>query len=413
VFNDFIVGPRRAHGTKEWTVRTRDLSAMLRACDRTDLGALSDASLERMWKKLHRVITAFWPIAVVPELGGYGGQALLKKTLQEIEPDPMRFLTSYATLAATARPSFYQEEEIGLARILRHADKTALQRALQHHATAYSWIGNSYYRSGVQPLSSFKERLDALGKRRTTATIMANKFDQDARMLSQAKRKILRSLPHAGTLRQLSDGVARCIWWQDERKKYIFQYVGTIDRLAREFERRAMLKPRTYDFAYYWEVKLRPTEAFLRELSRRSRWFATRLQGKGGADVSGARARRVVNMFWNIPKSPMLHELRGVPTYAAKRPVRGRVFIIRSHADLKRFPKGRILIAAMTAPEYVVAMRKASAIVTDTGGITSHAAIVSRELKKPCIVGTLHATRLLKTGDRVEVNANKGIIRKL
>lgn len=65
----------------------------------------------------------------------------------------------------------------------------------------------------------------------------------------------------------------------------------------------------------------------------------------------------------------------------------------------------------MTSPWYLPAMKKATAIVTDEGGITCHAAIVSRELKKPCIIGTKIATKVLKDGDLVEVDANKGIVR--
>ena len=58
-------------------------------------------------------------------------------------------------------------------------------------------------------------------------------------------------------------------------------------------------------------------------------------------------------------------------------------------------------------------MQKAAAIVTDEGGVTSHAAIVARELSVPCIVGTKKASKILKDGDKVEVDANIGIIRKL
>jgi pyruvate,water dikinase len=75
--------------------------------------------------------------------------------------------------------------------------------------------------------------------------------------------------------------------------------------------------------------------------------------------------------------------------------------------------KGEILIASMTRPEFLPAMQKAAAFVTDEGGITSHAAIVSREMKKPCIIGTKIATKVFKDGDMVEVDANKGIVRKL
>lgn len=75
------------------------------------------------------------------------------------------------------------------------------------------------------------------------------------------------------------------------------------------------------------------------------------------------------------------------------------------------FNDGEILVAVSTSPELVPLMKKAAAIITDEGGVTSHAAIVSRELKKPCIVGTQTATRVLKDGDLVEVDAERGIVR--
>ena len=67
----------------------------------------------------------------------------------------------------------------------------------------------------------------------------------------------------------------------------------------------------------------------------------------------------------------------------------------------------------MTRPEYVPLMKKASGVVTDEGGITCHAAIISRELGMPCVIGTKIATRMFKTGDLVEVDANNGLVRML
>lgn len=66
-----------------------------------------------------------------------------------------------------------------------------------------------------------------------------------------------------------------------------------------------------------------------------------------------------------------------------------------------------------TTPDFVQAAYKAAALVTDIGGITSHAAIISREIGLPCIVGTKNATRIFKDGDFVEVDANKGTVLKL
>jgi len=68
-------------------------------------------------------------------------------------------------------------------------------------------------------------------------------------------------------------------------------------------------------------------------------------------------------------------------------------------------------VTSMTTPEFVPAMRKAKAIVTDEGGVTCHAAIVSRELNKSCVIGTKNASKVLKDGDLVEVDAEKGLIK--
>ncbi|PIR57310.1 MAG: hypothetical protein COU72_01590 [Parcubacteria group bacterium CG10_big_fil_rev_8_21_14_0_10_41_35] len=93
--------------------------------------------------------------------------------------------------------------------------------------------------------------------------------------------------------------------------------------------------------------------------------------------------------------------------------VRGIVKILRSYHDIKRVEDGDILVANTTHPNYLPAMQKAAAFVTNEGGMISHAAIVARELKKPCIVGTGNATKILMEGDLVEVDANNGIVRIL
>jgi phosphohistidine swiveling domain-containing protein len=91
--------------------------------------------------------------------------------------------------------------------------------------------------------------------------------------------------------------------------------------------------------------------------------------------------------------------------------VRGRVRLILDVSDNHKIKPKEILISISTSPQLLPAMKKASAFVTEMGGITSHAAIVSRELKKPCIVGVRSITSLLKDGDLIEVDANKGVIR--
>lgn len=108
-------------------------------------------------------------------------------------------------------------------------------------------------------------------------------------------------------------------------------------------------------------------------------------------------------------------ELRG--TVACSGKVKGKVCIIPLAIDasdyIVRMQKGNILVASTTGPEMMIAIQKAAGIVTDEGGLMSHAAVISRELKIPCIVGTKIATTTLKDGDIIEVDADNGVVRKI
>jgi len=110
------------------------------------------------------------------------------------------------------------------------------------------------------------------------------------------------------------------------------------------------------------------------------------------------------------PKPATVSEpiLKGLP--ASHGLISGVVRMIMSPEELDKISVGEILVTKMTDPDYVPAMRKAAAIVTDEGGMTSHAAIVSREMGIPCIVGTEQATTMLKDGDTVTVDATRGFV---
>ncbi len=88
----------------------------------------------------------------------------------------------------------------------------------------------------------------------------------------------------------------------------------------------------------------------------------------------------------------------------------GKVRIVNTITALKKVEEGDILVSTTAKADLFPALKKASALVTDSGGIVCLAAIKARELKKPCIVGTRIATQVLKDGDLVEVDTEKGII---
>lgn len=104
--------------------------------------------------------------------------------------------------------------------------------------------------------------------------------------------------------------------------------------------------------------------------------------------------------------------VKGLP--ASPGLVAGKAHVITDPADIDQFKEGEILVTLMTSPDWVPAMKKALAIVTDAGGMTCHASIVSRELGIPCVVGTksrsVDATSVLKTGQEITVDAQNGIV---
>ena len=80
---------------------------------------------------------------------------------------------------------------------------------------------------------------------------------------------------------------------------------------------------------------------------------------------------------------------------------------------MPKIQKGDIIISPMTRPHFVPALKKASGIVTDFGGMLCHAALISREFGIPCVVGTKYATKVFKDNDLVELNAYEGVVRKI
>jgi len=125
---------------------------------------------------------------------------------------------------------------------------------------------------------------------------------------------------------------------------------------------------------------------------------------------------------WTSAAPKLIEELEGKSfnsgaikgTIACRGKARGRARLVLTNDIRKiRFNRGDVLVAISTSPELMPLIRKCSAIITDEGGLTCHAAIISREMKLPCIIGTKNSTQALKSGDLVEVDAEQGVVRKI
>jgi phosphoenolpyruvate synthase/pyruvate phosphate dikinase len=131
--------------------------------------------------------------------------------------------------------------------------------------------------------------------------------------------------------------------------------------------------------------------------------------------ITGSEAKKILAKFDDYFFNKKVKTIKG--TIASKGFYRGKVKIIKTFfsnavsAEIKKVKRGDVLVAETTGPEMMIACKRAGAIVTDEGGLTSHAAIVSRELGIPCVIGTKIATKVLHDGDLVEVDANHGVVK--
>ena len=127
----------------------------------------------------------------------------------------------------------------------------------------------------------------------------------------------------------------------------------------------------------------------------------------GYSDISEDFFVKVEKVFLGLTE---ISELKGMTGNRGKIVGRARI-ILDAKKDEYKLQSGDILVTSMTRPEFLPLMNKAVAFVTDEGGITCHAAIVAREMNKPCIISTKIATQVFKDGDLVEVDADNGVVR--
>ena len=186
-----------------------------------------------------------------------------------------------------------------------------------------------------------------------------------------------------------------------------------LDKIAMEIGRRLNLSLKQIRYSCDWEIgpALLQKKFNADELNRRFNFSVVYTKSDGRPKIfSGEEGKKfLVGLKLEKEKVLKVKELNGGVAYPGK--AKGHIKIVETAEDMKKMNKGDILVSETTYPALVPAMKLASAIITNVGGLICHAAIVARELKTPCIVGTKIATKVLKDGDLVEVDADNGIVK--
>lgn len=387
---------------KEWKEIAEKILSLEEMINPVSLKKLDDGELKELFKFWYLEYMEFWTKGFLPELANWGGEQLLKRKI--MEADEKNFVMLFERLAAPEDLSFHQKEELDLLQAKVEGGD------LGEHQRRYYWIKNSYGNVEVAELSFFVKRLEGISGDEAVKMIEnIAKLPEETRY---EKEKLVKEHKLPDEIHDISRKLSFCIWWQDLRKKYIFIANHFTKILLEEISGRNSIKVDVLEEHSFPEIiELLETGRRIDHHERSVGFLEYFHEGKGIEYFHGKRADELIRQYTEVKVDGSTEEIKGMVVSRGK--ATGRVRILLTPKDIDKLENGEVLVAPMTSPDYTMAMRKASAIITDEGGMTCHAAIVSRELGKPCIVATSIATKALKDGELVEVDAERGLVRKL
>lgn len=323
-----------------------------------------------------------------------------------------RFNDIFTKLTQPIRRFFLTDYNQSLAKIIDKAEdkdviskdnikSQELREMIREHIRRFYWI-RSTFKSG-QDLT-FEDVIEEISNVIHEGDKLDITDDETFRNNLENKDRLIEELELPEELVDLIRITDVVTYWQDDRKINILKGCWGMDRYLKEISRR-------WDIDHPDLRYILPPEATaenlrtIRERLKKRREGCAIIYEKDVLEVYDGDDYLALKEKLHKSEDGSEHkEFNGMCASIGK--ATGRVKICRTTDDIAGFRKGDILVTSMTRPEYLPAMKKAAAIVTDEGGITCHAAVISRELGIPCVIGTKIASKVLKNGTLVEVNAN-------
>lgn len=408
---------KREKFLKEWREITDKLYQIFRKIEKIKLGKISDNQLRKIFDRFSSIYFQYWVPAGTMEFVNFALDKWLQNSLKGKISDKNEFNEAFATLSAPVDLTFYRQEEQDLIKIIL-LPNVQKERALEKHARKYFWIYNSYLESQVLSKDFFAQELEKIKKEDyqkvyqeiinyKKGTVLQKKDLIKKYSLDKRTQKIIKLLEKFTIL-------------QDIRKKDNFLADHYVDVLLKEIAKRKNTTIEEMRYLLPSEISLwlstRDDKIYKDKLAERSKnpiiFHFDYLKGKRGKILDKNSASKILHELDSTDVKKQANLFQGIVASVGKNKYfRGLVKVITSAKEINKINEGEILVTTMTAPDYVVGMKKAGAVITDEGGMTCHAAIVSRELGVPCIVGTKVATKILRDGDIVEIHGGRGTIK--
>jgi len=306
----------------------------------------------------------------------------------------------FIDLSVPSKLSFVAQEENSLYKIAR-LPKAKQLLALKKHWQEYFWLQNTYRGPVDSSIGDFARRLKE-------ATYTSNNS-------LLAKKRLIKKINLNSEAKKLVEIIDLTTIWQDERKVFGLTAVAYTGFVYKELIHRLKINPEALLYFSIVDLKkikdVKQIKKLEPELKLRAKgsWY---LWERGQEWLAlGRDYERLVKLLESEVDNLSHGQINGSIANAGT--AIGRVMICKNISQIHKVKQGDILVSSMTRPEFMPAIKKAAAIVTDEGGITCHAAIVARELGIPAVIGTKVATKILKDGMMVEVRANHGLVKIL
>ena len=272
----------------------------------------------------------------------------------------------------------------------------------------HMWIG----KEGVNSFDYYLKELVKFIGRGSNAKKMLQEKQNEHKKILERRQKLIKKLGIKGKRLILFNSWGDFMVTKIYRRYAQIYAIYKMQPILKEIAKRLKITKMQIRFMLCSEIgrALLKNKINRRELKQRTKFCVYYVEKNHESIYVGANAKRLATQIKQENLSDIA-EIKGQTGCVGK--AIGTVKIILRPKDMVKMKRGDVLVSIATDPDIVPAMKKASAIVTEQGGVTSHAAIVSRELGIPCVIGTKIATKALKDGDRVEVDANKGIVKKI
>ena len=369
-----------------------------------DLDNKTNQEIVHLTHKLVKIAHETWELSISIEIFDPKSEELIEEFLTRYDNSNLS-IKEFKILCGAKESTNIQKEMISLYNIAlkKNYDK------LDEHANNFYWISNTWSDAKRLSKSFFLAKINRLEQEKINFKLELEKIKEYQKQTSEQEKEILKKHPN------LSEEIKRIIEffrlmaeWREDRKKYALITNHYFKLLLEETSKRTGVRKELLYFILPEEVQIPLPRELFDSLHERAEFCMLYVDEKDSPTiVSDDRTRKYVEEIKEGLKGSG-ERLYGNVANPGK--VEGVAKVIFTETEMDKMKKTDILVAPCTRPEYLPAMKKAKAIITDEGGVTSHAAIVSRELGVPCIVGLQNATDVIKDGDIIEVNANHGIV---